>query len=105
MATDQEILDVGSQELHGVASSLTKYLMVTNFRKKPRGLGFFLCWNDMEWPLSFLLWSLCTNAYNMRMRNYVIKFFQGYSCTGTWHFGTYISAISRVLSSWCGSYS
>ena len=37
-----------------MASSLTKYLMVTNFRKNPRGSGFFcveMTWND---PLAFL---------------------------------------------------
>ena len=32
-----------------MASSLTKYLMVNNFRKNPRGSGFFcveMTWND-----------------------------------------------------------
>ena len=32
-----------------MASSLTKYLMVTNFRKNPRGSGFYcveMTWND-----------------------------------------------------------
>ena len=32
-----------------MASSLTKYLMVINFRKNPRGSGFFcveMTWND-----------------------------------------------------------
>ena len=34
-----------------MASSLTKYLMVTNFCKNPRGSGFFcveMTWNDPD---------------------------------------------------------
>ena len=37
-----EIFDVESQELVWHHHALTKYLMVTNFRKNPRGSGFFV---------------------------------------------------------------
>ena len=45
----------------GVASSLTKYLMVTNFRKNPRGSGFFcveMTWNDPWQTLSLVIYRL-----------------------------------------------